>query len=292
MTTATAALRRNESSQLTLVTEDGFPLTAHRWHAQGKLLGVVLIAPATAVRQRVYATFAAYLSEQGFEVITWDWRGIGDSRHEAGSRDRRLTMRAWGECDLAAAIDWADRRADGAPVAVVGHSFGGAAIGMAANAARLDRAVLITAPHGWWGHWPRSSWWKLLPLWYLLLPATTTLFGSFPSSLLGLGENLPLGVAREAATWCRRRDYLRHWTGHAAFRRPILSIAFSDDPMAPREAVRALLAEYRLAEIDDRQLAPADVGQSQVGHFGFFDAGVVPQLWADVLRFLQATDTP
>lgn len=208
---------------LTLVTEDGYPLAATRYRARAALRGVVVIAPATGVRMRYYSAFAEFLATQGFEVLTWDWRGIGDSRHEARWRDRRLTMRAWGERDLAAAICWAARRDHGAPVGVVGHSFGGQALGLAANADRVARAVLVSAQHGWVGHWPTRDQLLLRPLWQLVMPFLATVLGRFPSSWFGLGEDLPRGVAHDWAAWGRRREHLGTWAGHAALRAPCWS---------------------------------------------------------------------
>jgi predicted alpha/beta hydrolase len=273
-------------ASLTLVTEDGFPLAATRWRALAEMRGVVVIAPATGMRRRFYAAFAKYLATNGFEVLTWDWRGLGDSRHEVGWRDRRLTMRAWGERDLAAAIAWADRRSLGAPVLLVGHSFGGAALGLAPNALRVERAVLVASQHGWCGHWPRPMRWGLRALWHVAMPATALALGAFPSSRVGLGEDLPVGVAREWARWCRRRQHLGSWRGHAAYDRPLLAYSFAGDQFAPVPAVEGLLAEFRQAVLRHRHIPlPAD-GTPSLGHFGFFREGAAPDLWAETAAFL------
>jgi predicted alpha/beta hydrolase len=273
-------------ASLTLVTEDGFPLAATRWRALAPLRGVVVIAPAVGTRRRFYTAFAEYLSANGYEVLTWDWRGIGDSRHEVGWRDRRLSMRAWGERDLAAAIAWADRRSLGAPVFLVGHSFGGAALGLAPNASRVERAVLIASQHGWCGHWPVPMRWGLRALWHVAMPTTAMVLGSFPMSRIGMGEDLPVGVACEWARWGRRRTHLGSWAGHAAYDRPLLAYSFAGDPLAPIPAVEALLAEFRQAGVQHRHIAdPAD-GRPPLGHFGFFRAGAAPELWAETAAFL------
>ena len=41
---------------------------------------VVVIAPATSVHSRYYHRFADHLFQQGFDVLTFDYRGIGHSR--------------------------------------------------------------------------------------------------------------------------------------------------------------------------------------------------------------------
>ncbi len=273
---------------VTLLAEDGFPLAATRYKAVGPARGTALIAPATGVHQRYYAPFATFLAAMGWDVLTWDWRGVADSRHGLPWTDPRFTMRAWGTEDLRAAIAWGSARTPDGPVVLVGHSFGGQAVGLAANGNRLDALVLVAAQHGWLGHWP----WHLRPalrgFWHLAVPLLTTVFGRLPSSRIGLGMDLPREVAREWARWCRRPEGLGEWTGHATITAPILALSFADDLIAPRRAAEALLREYRGAVgARHEHIAPADVGCARIGHFGFFRSGVVPGLWQRCAAFLQ-----
>lgn len=273
---------------LTLVADDGFPLAATRYLAHGTRRGVALVAPATGVRMRYYRPFAEALAARGWDVLAWDWRGVADSRHGVSWRDRRLTMRAWGERDLAAAIAWADRRAPDARVVLVGHSFGGQAVGLAPNAARLDAVALVAAQVGWYGLWPWHQRLVLAGLWHVAMPAAAMLLGRFPSSRVGLGEDLPEHVAREWARWCRRPEALGTWDGHAAFAGPVAAWSFADDPIAPRAAAEALTARYRGARTRrHRHVHPAECAVSRIGHFGFFREGVVPGLWQEVGAFLE-----
>jgi predicted alpha/beta hydrolase len=276
---------------LTLLTDDGFPLAATRFKAAGERRGVMVVAPATGVHQRYYTHFAAHFAAMGWDVLTWDWRGVADSRHGLSSRDPRLTMRAWGTHDLTAAIAWAERRAAALPVVLVGHSFGGHAVGLAPNAGRLDALILVASQHGWLGHWP---WWQralLLPWWWLVVPGLARLLGRLPSRAMGLGEDLPAGVALQWARWCRSPAFLAEWRGHGALAVPILALSFDDDHIAPRRAVEALLREYRSASwVEHRHLRNREHGR-QLGHFGFFRPGVVPALWTECADFLTATVT-
>ncbi len=267
---------------VTLVTEDGLPLAGTRWLATGESRGVVLIAPATGVPHRFYLPFSTYLAAQGFDTLTWDWRGIAESRRDCSMRDARLTMRAWGELDLAAAIAWAGRRAATGRILFVGHSFGGQALGLAPNAHLIDRAVLVGAQHGWMGHWPLRHRLPLALLWRIAMPLASTVAGHFPSSLVGMGEDLPRGVAREWAQWCARREHLGTWAGHATLDLPMLALSFDDDVFAPRAAAAALLREYSAAQVTHEH-RPTE----GLGHFGFFRQGRAPALWDRVATFLR-----
>lgn len=274
---------------VTLVTDDGFPLAGKRYKGRGPVRGVLLVAPATGAPQRFYGAFARHCAEAGWDVLTWDWRGVADSNHGVAPNDPRLTMSAWGRHDLATAIAWASRRAGDRPVVLVGHSFGGQAPGLAPNATRLDAMVLVAAQHGWCGHWPVLSRFGLELFWRIGVPALVTLSGRLPSARLGLGEDLPAGVAREWARWCRSPTFLGDWSGHARLSTPILAWSFHDDPIAPRPAVAALLEHYVSASsIEHRHL---DDPELRLGHFGFFRDGMAPGLWAETCAYLATVTT-
>jgi predicted alpha/beta hydrolase len=263
--------------------DDGLRIGGTHWHGATAEHGVVVIATATGVHHRFYRRFAEYLAQHGFEAMAFDWRGMGASRTPRGHRDPRLTMRNWGERDLTAAIAWADRQAEGRPVHLVGHSFGGQALGLAPNAARVRRAVFVGAQHGWMGHWPLRLrvplWW----LWRMAMPVGATVLGRFPSRLLGMGETLPKGVAAQWARWCARPEHMGTWGGHAALRLPMLALSFEDDAFAPERAAAALLRQYAQASVTHEH-HPA----TGLGHFGYFRGGQALPLWERTQRFLAA----
>lgn len=278
---------------LTLITDDGLPIGATRFRATRSRQGVALVAPATGAPQRFYRAFAEHLAAEGWDVLTWDWRGVGESRFGISPRDPRLTMDAWGRQDLAAAIAWADRRAQGQPVVLVGHSFGGQALGLAPNGHLVSTAVLVAAQHGWLGHWPLRARLQLLLLWHVVVPLVCALLGRWPASWFGKGEDLPSGVARQWARWCRSPRYLGDWGGHHRLRPAIHALTFADDPIAPQEAARALLAEYAgAASVVHRHVTPGEVGVERIGHFGFFRAGSVPDLWHELSATLERSPAP
>jgi predicted alpha/beta hydrolase len=81
---------------INIQTEDGRLLTGNWIRATGALpvRGTVVIHSATGVPCKFYNAFAAYLSEQAFDVFLWDARGIGKSA-TVHARDDSATMRDW-----------------------------------------------------------------------------------------------------------------------------------------------------------------------------------------------------
>ena len=271
---------------VTLPATDGYVLAAtHVRGGTAPARHLVLVAPATGVKRRLYGPFAEHLAVRGVDVLTWDWRGMGDSR-PATLRGFDATMTTWATRDLAGAIAWARGVAPRARLVVVGHSFGGQAVGLASNAGELAALVTVAAQSGWYGHWPSAARWRYAALWHVAMPALTHALGYFPAKRLGFGEDLPAGVALEWARWCRSPRYLGDWSGHARLRQPLLAFGFADDPFAPPRAVDALVAEYGSEERTRRQIAPHDVGVERIGHFGFFHAGRTPVLWDEIAAWI------
>jgi predicted alpha/beta hydrolase len=236
---------------------------------------VALIASATAVKQSFYKRFAIYLASRGMAALTFDYRGIGFSRPDS-LQGFRARLHEWGTEDLAGVLDWLAARYP--RVVVVGHSIGGQLLGLAENNQCAAALLAVCAQSGDWRLWKGLRKYLLAGLWYFAMPALTFACGYFPTRKLGLGEDLPRGVAREWAKWCRSPGYLAPYLGQSlpdhfgAFPGPVLAYSCADDRLAPADAVEALLRMYSRARITRRQLDPHTLGLGPLGHFGFFRA--------------------
>ncbi|MFT3707122.1 MAG: hypothetical protein QM817_05580 [Archangium sp.] len=153
----------------------------------------------------------------------------------------------------------------------------------------ITRALTIGSQFGSWQLWPGYKKWAMAGIWYALMPGITHVIGRFPGSL-GIGADLPRGVALEWAKWGRSRDFfLAHGVsrdGYAAMDCPMISISFTDDDYAPKAAVDALHALYVNAKLERRHIAPSEIAVSKIGHFGFFRDQFAPTLWEQVRGFV------
>jgi predicted alpha/beta hydrolase len=268
---------------LRIVARDGFPLAGDLFLPEGTPRAGALVAPAMGVPRAFYAAFAAHLARSGIAALTVDYRGIGGSRN--GSLRRfRAALHEWGEQDLAGALDALAARTGKAPLLWVGHSVGGQLFGLLEDA-RVRAALFVGAQSGHWRLWPGVGRLGMLALWYAVIPAVVPVFGRLPGAVLGGGEDVPAGVAREWASWGRRRDYVMSYArprgglGFARFAGPIRSYAISDDGFAPYATVSALAACYSAARTEVRVVRPADAGVRTLGHFGFFRPKPGKALW-------------
>lgn len=236
-------------SALTVSCCDGYVLRGHLWESpsagQEGAGAFVVIAGATGVKASYYHRYASFLAENGFTAITFDYRGIGQSR---GSTIKNLqaSWYDWALKDLDAVLAWASRHCGGRELNVVGHSFGGFAAGLARNGRQVNRLLTVGAQHAHWrdyrpGH-RLAFWWR----WHAVMPLLTWRHGYFPGSRLGWLEDLPKGVATD---WARSpKDFNSRLAGtmgeemrrhQASFTPATLAVAATDDPFATEAAVAA-----------------------------------------------------
>jgi predicted alpha/beta hydrolase len=238
------------------------------------------------VRRRYYEAFAQHLAGRGLSVLTFDYRGMGESRL-GSAKDDPARMDEWG-LDIAAAIDFVGAQA-ARSITIVGHSAGGQVAGLAPNLPRADRLVFVASQSGYWRHWPGIRAWGLLALW-MVMPVVARARGSFPSRLARLGsEDLPRGVAEQWAGWGRHPRYLfgsedLDLSRYRQFQGPLLAYSLEGDHYAPRRAVEALLREYPAAKVEHRHLI-----DPTIGHFGFFRRSLGEAQWDDVAAWIQGT---
>ena len=270
----------------TLHARDGYPLSAYRYPAVGEARGNLILAGATGVQQRFYRRFAEHAAAQGFNVLTVDYRGVGESR-PASLKGFEMSYLDWAYLDLAAAVDLLG--AEPLPLYWVGHSFGGHAIGLLPNHACISACYSLGSGAGWagWMPWPEAL--KVRLLWRWVLPPLVALKGYMAWSLLGMGDDLPRGVYRDWKRWCAYPRYyfddprMAHLAEqYAQVRMPCVFATSLDDPWAPPRSRNAFVKAYCNAPVTRRDLQP---GNGAIGHMGYFKAQAQP-LWDEILTWL------
>ena len=287
------------SEAIEILTSDGVRLSATLFHPANDNRRAVAIQAATGTPQEYYAKFAAYLAERGFTVLTYDYRGIGRSRARAADgvtlaplAEERATMREWATLDIPAALDALERAAPDTRLMVIGHSFGGQIYGLLPQRARIAALLLAGSQSAYWRHWSgvhRLGMWAFT---HLFIPGITRIYGYAAASRIGMGEDLPAGVALEWVSWCRHPEYvvgaLGAHAGYAEVRAPLRIVAATDDRYAPLKAVEALIALYPAARGEIRRVAPQEVGAQRIGHFGYFRDRFRDTIWREAADWLEA----
>lgn len=275
------------SRPVTIGSRDGFPLGGRVFQAAAPSDRSVIINAATAVPHNFYRHFADSLAGAGYTAVTWDYRGIGDSRPES-LRGFPARARDWVLWDMAAVVDWVARELHPQALFLVGHSFGGQAAGLLENASSIDGMVTMSAQSGHWRLQGGGQKLMVLIHTYLTLPLLPRLFGYMPWGLLGSGEDLPKHAALEWAGWCRKRDYILGdrtlpLDRFRAFTAPVLAYSFDDDAWGTSRSVDTMMRAY--PNVERRHVRAAEVGLDRIGHVGFFRPAS-RTLWDDTIAWL------
>ena len=279
------------------VAEDGVALSG-TWF----VLVESLHAPTTAVvvtcgagiPAKFYRRFAHYLAGRGAAVLTFDYRGIGESR-EGSLRHLKVGMDAWAVQDLGAALAEARTTYPQLPLSAVAHSVGTLYVGATPDAGRLSRLVFLGPHTGYWRDYGRRWRWLMRFVWHVFMPAVTKRIGYFPGRALRLGEDLPSQVALD---WAARRqpelaanlDSARRFgpalSRYGETRADTLAISISDDAFAPPGAARRLLAMYPNLRAVHETVTPASLGCRRLGHLGFLRRPAGEYFWRRAAAWL------
>ena len=276
---------------ISIQASDGFTLEGSLYRPPTTVTKVIVITSALGVVRSYYQQYAMFMCNHGYMVLTFDYRGVGESRPKS-LRGFQATMHDWGQRDIAAAIDWVDTVLQPHRLFMVSHSAGGQLLGLAHNSRRIDAMVAVAVPSGYWRHWPLFQRYRFLLMWHLLVRPLARGLGYLPAKRLGFGEDLPQGVALEWASWCLHRDYLFGFGDqldlslYSQLKIPILVYSIADDQMAPKMAVDALFKGYENARITRSHVLPAGIGVSHIGHFGFFKEKFRDSLWPETLEWI------
>ena len=232
----------------------------------------VLICPATGITQHFYQDFAQWLTTQGYDVLSFDFRGIGRSLH-GPLKDSQASIVNWGQLDIPAAIDALLCKSQADQVLLLGHSAGGQLLGITPNDQKVAKLIAVSGSTGHIKGLTGKT--KILaPIMFkLIFPVARITAGYGPTQAIGMGENLPKDVAKQWAQFCSQPGYAINAIGktvfedyHAKVNCPISVLWSSDDEIATRPNVKDLLRLYPNAKTEMIELKPQSYQHKAICH--------------------------
>ncbi len=251
----------------------------------------VLIGGAMGVRQDYYQPFAQWLAGEGYAVMSFDYRGMGESR--AGPlRGFKADLFSWAR-DTDTAIAALLKATPEVPLYLIGHSLGAQLPGLLKHRDQVAGLVSVAAGSGYWRDNAPQLKRIVLYFWHVLVPVATALCGYFPGKRIGKVGDLPAGVVMQWRRWCMNPRYHVGAEGapvreqFEAARFPVVALSITDDELMTERGTRVLLGCYANAPTRIERIAPADVDAKRIGHFGFFRDQFQSSLWARTAALLQ-----
>jgi predicted alpha/beta hydrolase len=125
---------------------DGYQLKASEFTPVNSNGIGLIINGATGVIRKYYQAFAEFLTEQGFTVLTYKFRGIGEST-QASDNAFIPSMIHWGQHDMDAVLSFFIDRHPELNIKGIGHSIGGQLLSIMPDNNRYDRFLNIASQH-------------------------------------------------------------------------------------------------------------------------------------------------
>ena len=268
--------------------QDAYPLHGLLYSPQTTLPKAnVVIASATGVPQEFYRRFAEYLTFSGYQVLSFDYRGIGRSSPEH-LNGFNMDYLDWGRSDLAGAIDYLSQQ--DLPLFMIGHSYGGQALGMLSNHDQISACYSFGTGLSWSGYMPLKARLKMQILQNLVFPPIAKRYGFMPWSKFNMGTDLPLNVYLQWAEWSKNKEYFfadpllkELLTQFAQVRTPIIAATSIDDEWASPKSRNAFMKYYPQATIQYHDLIPRQLGMTKIWHMGYFKKDA-KQIWDHVIE--------
>jgi predicted alpha/beta hydrolase len=243
------------------------------------------------------------ISPSAAAVLTYDYRGTGDSRQEAmtGYNQQKslvgfkASMSDWAALDVTAAVAWMRERYRALPFAYVGHSFGGQALGLLSNNTEISRALLIAAQAGYWKLMATPERYRVYAMLNVAGVPLTRLFGYAPG-WMGLGMDLPKDAFLQWVSWVMSPRYLFDDKKLASlqnfpnYKGALRALCLSDDPWATRPAVELLCTGFTSIAPEIIVVTPKDTGTAKIGHFGFFLPEHRDTLWRGAAEWIEGVE--
>jgi predicted alpha/beta hydrolase len=252
--------------------------------------GAIIINAATGVKKEYYLKFAHYLVQNGYQVLLYDYRGIGGSA-PADLKGFTATMHEWGTLDMNAALNYVIHEKNADSVIWIGHSIGGQMMGLLEQRHKIKKVIAINCSIGYWRYFTFPYSIMTFLLWNTIGPLLTAIYGYAPMGKMGWGESLPKGVYLEWRKWCLSK---KHFTSFLKenyrkatfedFAQPIIAISSDDDYIANAKTIKHFLAFYPNSPSTITSIDPAQYGIKSIGHTGIFKSKFQHNLWPILIK--------
>jgi predicted alpha/beta hydrolase len=270
-------------------TKDGKHIPICTYYPEKGNNKVMVIAPTGGQLKEFYDPFARYCQDHGFAVISFDYRGMGESAGD-NPKGYKASMHQWAVQDIDAVLLHAKKSFPLHEIIHVGHCIGGEIVGLAQASQYISRLVLINSALSCSRFWRWRDRFRVMGN-RTIIRLINAWYGYFPLRRMGHMSNVPRGVIHEWANWCQHPNGLFDSYPDNNYRKlqiPILSFSFADDWHCPPAAVQELLHHFTSATVEWQHYQPKDLGLSAIGHMGFFIPDKMKdKLWERVVDWME-----
>lgn len=290
-----------EVEQIEIRSIDGCSLRAELSLQTGKPVGVAVLAHALMTSRSEFSPaqdggFARFLTERGWRVVAFDFRGHGDSGVDGGGRPSPgyddLVAR-----DMPAVCDFARSQSGRqGPVIVVGHSLGGhvALAAQATGAIRVDAIVALGAAVWLSGLEPSLARWAVKRAMLAAAMAVSRRVGRFPARALHLGSDDVPGWLLEdleryarSGKWTSSDGGIDYLAALASVQIPVLHVTSEGDRFECVPECGERFAARCGRQTQTLRIGRADVDDLPPSHMGLVTSSSARGAWDQVEAWMR-----
>lgn len=209
----------------------------------------LICLPAMGVRASFYKRFAETLSLEGFNVITADWRGQGNSSVRASRKVNFGYSELIG--DIKELAEQSNSWFPNTKKLIIGHSLGGQAgsLFMSRFPEYIDGLVLITSGSVFYKGWKGSEAVKLYSVGHLFYPISKTI-GYFPGNVIGFGGREARNIIKDWSYNVISGKYKLSGSSYnyenslSELEKPTLAISIEKDYLASKKSTENLYGKF------------------------------------------------
>jgi len=236
----------------------------------------ILLGPATGIKRQFYASFAGFLAQNGYAVLTFNNRGIGDSL-DTKVKYSKASLQCWGEKDMPAALNVLMHHFPTTHYHLIGHSAGGQLIGLMENAKQISSVFNVSSSSGCLKNMKLPFAISAQFFMNFVIPTSNFLFGYTKSHWFGMGEPLPQKVASQWQNWCNGKGYVKTAFGKTVHQHlyneldmPAMWVNSPDDHIANNANVADMISVFPKMQSQTLTLHKEDYDLDEIGHMKFF----------------------
>jgi predicted alpha/beta hydrolase len=287
---------KSKMKKIIITAADGYPLSVLYLTPVEETDNTIILSSATGVKKEFYINFAQFLTRKGYNVLLFDYRGIGGSAPN-DLRNLKCFMHEWATMDMNAALNFVISQKNKTKIIWLGHSIGGQMVPLLDEHMQIKKLITVNAALGYWKYFPYPHKILIWCLWYIIQPIMIRCYGYGNMKKIGWGENLPPNVLNEWKKWCTNPDYFMKYLKASAQQRsyddftvPITALYSSDDYIANDKTVAMMMKFYPKAPAQIKKLDVKKYTDHKVGHTGIFRKKFESSLWPLLLDIIEEKD--
>jgi predicted alpha/beta hydrolase len=178
---------------------------------------------------------------------------------------------------------------------IFGHSGGAWLLGFIPPPKKLKSLVFVCMPDGYFNSFSFPHNIRIYLTWKFLIPRSVKKNGILATGKFYSGASLPGKVALDWAAFGMKKNFIEddsiqpNGNYIKEYTVPTLAFTFADDEVSDSKSTFSMLSKFSNLKKTHRHINPKEIGEENIGHYGFLKPSQKKKLWIDLLHWFEQT---